>query len=148
MTDREQKIKKLLEGFYSLRRHMTFRPKGLVAASRITPSQWRVLMCIEQRGESTVKDVAKALDMTSSAATQLVDGLVASGYVLRRIHTKDRRAVVLTLSAKTKTHVEKMKKQAVQEFLKFFAVLDDKEFNQYFALNQKIVQGSISKKHT
>ncbi len=104
-------------------------------------------MCIEQRGASTVKDVAQALGMTSSAATQLVDGLVASGYVLRRVHAEDRRAVILTLSAKTNHNVERMKRQGVRALLKFFAVLNDREFNQYVALNKKIVQKSLSKKN-
>lgn len=101
-------------------------------------------MFIEERGESTVKDVAKALGITSSAATQLVDGLVSSGYVNRKTDEEDRRAVALTLSKKTKEHVNKMKKQGIQKFLTLFKVLNDKEFNQYLELNKKIVHGSLT----
>jgi DNA-binding MarR family transcriptional regulator len=124
---------------------MVFRPSGTLKIPRITPSQWGVLMFIEEHGKSTVVDVAKALNITSSATTQLVDGLVASGYVMRETQIKDRRAVVLTLSKKTKTVVDKMKKKALQNFLNFFEVLNDKEFDQYILLNKKITERFLKK---
>ena len=140
MIDRKQKIGELLEGMRSLRRSMTFRGIGSPAMPRITPSQWGVLMLIEQRGEISVKEAATALRISSSASTQLVDGLVKSNYVERETHTEDRRAVVLTLSKKMKKQVEKMKGQMIQKFLEVFEVLTDKEFNQYCSLHRKILQ--------
>jgi DNA-binding MarR family transcriptional regulator len=144
MINREQKIAELLESFKSLKHTMAFRTVGSAKMPRITPSQWGVLIMIQQRKESTVKDVAEALDITSSAATQLVDGLVTSGYVMKETNTEDRRAVTLTLSNKTRTQVDTMKKQVLQKFLKFFEVLSDKEFGQYILLNKKIVRGSLA----
>lgn len=140
MTDRKQKIEELIEGFHSLRHAMVFQTAGTVKMPRITPSQWGVLMFVEQHGESKVKDVAKALGVTSSATTQLVDGLVESRYLIRKMHAEDRRTVTLSLSKKSKNQVEKMKKHAIGGFLKIFETLSDKEFNQYLALNKKIVQ--------
>ncbi len=145
MANRKEKIKKLLESFGALRRVMAFHPVRTAKMPRITPSQWGVLMLIEQRGRSTVTDVAKSLGITSSAATQLIDGLFSSGYVTRKTHPEDRRVISLTLSSKTKVQVETMKKQALQKFLKLFAVLNDTEFNQYILLNKKIVE-RLSKK--
>ncbi len=138
MTDRTQKIKELMEGFQALRRSMTIRHTGSGDTPRITASQWGVLMCIGQREESTVKSVAEALRITSSAATQLIDGLVASGYVVREEHAEDRRRVTLTLSSNMKRQIETMKKKRVQQFLTFFKALNDEEFDQYIALNKKI----------
>lgn len=146
MINRKEKVEELLADLQSLRRAMTFRMAGPANTPRITPSQWGVLMLIEERGESAVKDVAKALGITSSAATQLVDGLVSNGYVVRKMHAEDRRTVTLTLSKKTRTQVDRTKRQGLQKLLKFFEVLSDREFNQYFALNKKIVRGSLSKK--
>lgn len=128
-----------------MRRHMTFRSTGSREMPRITPSQWGALMVIEQHGGSTLKDMAESLVITSSAATQLVDGLVASGYVTRGTSMEDRRAITLTLSKKTEVHITKMKKQIVQEFLNFFAVLNDTELDQFLVLNKKIVAGFLKK---
>ena len=97
-------------------------------------------MLIIQRGKVSVKEVAQTLHVSSSATTQLVDGLVKSGYVKREEDAKDRRTVVLSLSQKTKKRVEEMKKQMVQKFLKVFEVLTDKEFNQFCILHAKVAQ--------
>ena len=145
MKNRKNKIKDLLESLGSLRRHMAFCSADSGKMPRITPSQWNALMMIEHYGESALKDVAKALGVTSSAATQLIDGLVASGYVIRKTYAKDRRAVTLTLSKTTKAQVDKMKKEGLKKFLTFFEVLNDKEFDQYILLNKKIVE-RLSKK--
>jgi DNA-binding MarR family transcriptional regulator len=145
MINRKQKVKELLENFYSLRRMMVFHTSSRLKIPRITSSQWGVLMFVEQRNESTVKDVAQALGISSSATTQLVDGLVASGYIVRKTSTEDRRTVALTLSTKTQKQVEKMKKEGLQKFLKLFEVLNDKEFDQYLLLNKKIVEKLFKK---
>ncbi len=129
----------------SLRRNMAFRDTDSTKTPRITPSQWGVVMLIGQRGATSVKEVADALHIRSSAVTQLVDGLVESGYVERKEHAKDRRAVVLTLSKKTKNQVEKMKGHMVKKFLEMFEVLSDKEFDQFCTLHRKIAQRFSSK---
>lgn len=134
-----------MENFRALRRTVAFHAPG-GHLPRITHSQWGALMSIERSGESTVRDVAKTLGVTSSAATQLVDGLVQSGYVQRQASPKDRRTVILTLTKKTKVQVDNMKKERLRKFLKFFEVLDDREFNQYIALNKKIVERLLKNK--
>jgi DNA-binding MarR family transcriptional regulator len=144
--NRKQKIEELLVDLQLLKRTMMFRMSESVKIPRITPSQWGVLMFIGQCGKSTVKDVAKALGITSSAATQLVDGLVTSEYLTKETYAEDRRIAVLILSKKSKKQVERMKKHALQGFLKLFEVLNDEEFNQYSGLNKKIAQRLLSHK--
>ena len=129
-----------MENMSSLKRNLAFQSVDSSKISRITPSQWGVLMLIDRCGEISTKDIAHTLQISSSATTQLVDGLVENGYVTREEQAKDRRVILLALSKKTKKQVEKMKKQMVQKFLEIFEVLDDKEFNQYHILHNKIVQ--------
>ena len=129
-----------------MKRQMTIGASSCTMMPRITPAQWGVVILIEQKNESTVKDIASALNVTSSAATQLVDGLVSSGYVTRKQDPKDRRRVTLMLSAETKRHVAQMRAQVSKRLLKFFKVLDDKEFDQYIRLNEKL-SVALSKKN-
>lgn len=103
-------------------------------------------MHIEQDGESTVKAISQLFKTTSSAATQLVDGLVRNGYIVRKTSSEDRRVVLLTLSKKSKDRIAQMKKQVLQKLLTLFKVLNDKEFEQYLALNKKLVSASFVKK--
>jgi DNA-binding MarR family transcriptional regulator len=147
MANRKEKTKELMEGFQALRRTVAFKMPESANMPRITPAQWGALMMIEHDGESTVKDVAKALAITSSAATQLVDGLVESGYVKREEHAEDRRRMTLMLSQKTKKQIEKMKKQATRQFLKFFEVLDDREFDQLILLHKKIFERHLKNRN-
>jgi len=144
MASRKQKVEAFLTDLHAFKRVMTFKMAGSASMPRITPSQWGALMCIEERDESTVKEVAKALSITSSAATQLIDGLVENGYVARKTREKDRRAVTLTLSKKTRTHISVMKKRGIQKFLTLFEVLNDEEFDQYLFLNKKIIRESLA----
>jgi|ERR1700722_7474333 DNA-binding MarR family transcriptional regulator len=141
MKDRKQKIEELLSDLRSLRRSTAFG--GAVSSKnvpRITPSQWGVLMHIEQHGKSTVKNISQTFKISSSASTQLVDGLVRSGYIARNVSPEDRRIMTLTLSQKSKSRIAQMKKLVLQKFLKLFEVLSDREFDQYLALNKKLVR--------
>jgi DNA-binding MarR family transcriptional regulator len=141
MTTRKQKVSEVAEILHSLGRHMAMGAVCCVKMPRVTPSQWGVLMLLNQGDRRTVKDIAGALGITSSAATQLVDGLVVSGYVTRKGDTDDRRKVTLTLSRATKNHVTSMRSQVGKKLLEIFKVLSDKEFNQYLELNKKLAQG-------
>ena len=143
MSNRKEKIVEILQGFHILKRGMLFHTMDFGEVPKITPAQYAVLMLVEGRGECSVKEVADALDITSSATTQLLDGLVENGYVTRDAHKKDRRAVVLKLSEKTKLQVKIVKSLMLKNSLKLFAVLNDKEFAQYAALSNKIVQRAI-----
>ena len=140
MKNRKPQIEELLEGMSAMRRNMSFRGLETSKMPRITPSQWGVVMLIGQRGSASIKEVATALHMTSSAVTQLVDGLVENGYVERVERAEDRRLVTLTLSKKTKNQLDKMKGHMVKRFLETFEVLTDDEFDQFCILQKKLSQ--------
>lgn len=136
---RKEKVEKLIGNLQPLRHAMTLPVTKHVGMPKITPSQWGVLLLIEQFGGSTVNSVAKTLGITSSAATQLIDGLVANEYLERLTNPHDRRELTLTFSKKTKIRIDKMKKDVLLKFMNFFEVLNDQEFDQYILLNQKII---------
>jgi DNA-binding MarR family transcriptional regulator len=128
-----------MENLQCLKRHNAFHSSASSGLPRITPSQWSVLMLLEEKGEGTVKGIAQALGVTSSAATQLVEGLVKSGFVVRETSVSDRRVVALRVTKKTKSQVEKMKQTMLHKYLEVFAVLSDQEFDRYLHRNKKIV---------
>ena len=136
-----------MDSFQALQRTTKFRPTGLKNFPPVTPSQWGVLMALEGGNPASVKDVAGMLGVTSSAATQLVDGLVESGYVLRTEDPNDRRKMTLTLSGKTKKQVEKMKEECMSTFLELFEALTDEEFDQLIVLHNKIFERHSKNKH-
>lgn len=136
-TNRKQMLEELMGSFDSMRKRMFFRDPA--AKSRITPTQWVAVRIIAHNPACTVKEIAQKMQMTSSAATQLVEKLVQNGYVVREKSSTDRRTAILALADKTATEIAGMRKQALKRMLTVFDVLNDKEFEQYVALNKKIV---------
>jgi DNA-binding MarR family transcriptional regulator len=51
-------------------------------------------------GGATITELAQHLDVTRQAAAQLVDELMAKGYVERRPHPRDARARLIVLTSK------------------------------------------------
>lgn len=140
MVDRRKKVEELMEGFMSIKYRTAHAARAVKCDANITPAQWGVVMYL-RRGTCTIKDIAAAFSITGPAATQLVNGLVKNGYVVRESDRLDRRMVLLTLSKEAKGHMETMRRLATRQFLKIFKVLNDKEFEQYCVLHKKIVTG-------
>ena len=70
------------------------------AASGLTTSRTHLLWILGAAGPSTQQSVATALDVSARNVTGLVDGLVGSGHVSREPHPTDRRATLVTPTAK------------------------------------------------
>ena len=62
--------------------------------------QFSILMQLHHKGPCGMSEVSDRFDITAAAASQLVDKLVHAGYLERTEDPSDRRAKLLTLSAK------------------------------------------------
>ena len=105
---------------------------------QITHSQWLVLHLVKRNGTINIKDLANLLDTTSSAATQIVDGLVNKGLLLRKRNPDDRRTLKIELSEKFKNQFESIKNKSFKILSLIFSVLDDDELLKYCELSDKI----------
>ncbi len=133
---KSDQIAEIYRGMMSLKRALMFRLPDNVAPS-ITPSQWLAVSAIGD-GAHTVKAVAEALRVSSSAATQLIDGLVKTGYVIRSPGKEDKRETELTLSKDSETGIKEMKKQKMAQFEKIFSTLSERELAEFAALMKKL----------
>ena len=86
------------------------------------------------------------MEMSSSAATQLVDVLVQAGLVIRQEDPKDRRLVQLELSPKGKKHIKATKEKRIAEMAGLFDALTDRELEEYVRLQKKITSSFLDKK--
>jgi DNA-binding MarR family transcriptional regulator len=82
-------------------RHMEQRAFDAVAAAghTITLAQGRVFRRVAEEG-SRLTTLAGAADVTKQSAGVLVDGLVEAGYLERRPDPTDRRARLITITAR------------------------------------------------
>ncbi len=68
------------------------------AGTSLTEARVHALWVIRHAGPSTQQTLARALGTTPRSVSALVDGLAETGYVERRPHPDDRRAVLVTLT--------------------------------------------------
>ncbi len=68
--------------------------------SGLTPSRAHLLWVLNESGPSMQQTLAMTMEMSPRNVTGLVDGLVDGGFVTRQPHPSDRRAFLVTLSAR------------------------------------------------
>jgi DNA-binding MarR family transcriptional regulator len=66
----------------------------------LSVSQWKVLPIVGYHGPMSAKDVGERTSLEPEKVTRAVDQLVDRAFVTRRSDPKDRRRVVLSLTAK------------------------------------------------
>lgn len=105
---------------------------------KITLPQLAIMTILEREEEANMTDLAKAMDVTTSAMTGVVDRLVRDGYVNRSHDTKDRRIIRIKLTAKglktVRTAIDDRKKATI----KIFGVISQEERDKYLSILEHI----------
>lgn len=142
---RTQQIEKLMESFQTIKRKLfcknSIAPNA--ALKHITPSQWGVLRIIEQKDKISIKEIACHLGISSSAATQLVDGLAENGHLKMHSNPDDRRSHYIELSANAKKHIHLLRKEHLKCLSEICSILSEAELEQYLFLSGKIADHSL-----
>lgn len=94
--DLEEVVRQLLVASRAL---VAVAARSLVDIGDVTLPQFRALVVISARSETTVSDLAAALDIHPTTATRLVDRLVHKRLVRRSEPLEDRRVTLLHLTA-------------------------------------------------
>ena len=90
---------------------------ALARRARIGATDLDALEHLEADGPLTQRELGDRLALTSGAVTMLVDRLEEDGWVHRRPHPHDRRAVLLELSATAE-------RRAPEELVRFHEAID------------------------
>ena len=135
---RKKLIQEIATDFHAMKNEMHARGL-LLCRGDITHSQRFALFLIAEKKNASVKDVAGALQVTSSACTQLINELVKSGYVQRNINKEDRRELNLVISKKGQTKIALMKKEYFAMMESLFKTLTDAELNTFSTIHKKII---------
>ena len=144
-NDRKKLIEKILENINAIKREIATEMHIFFNEKSITHSQWTVLYFVKKNRNINIKDLANLLDTTSSAATQIVDGLVNKGLLSRRRNPDDRRTLKIELSEKSKNQFDSIKNKSFKMLSSLFDVLDNDELSKYCELNNKIASKILLK---
>lgn len=88
--------------------HRSMRGWGLFAKSTgLSMPQFSLLMQLHHKGACGMSEVSERFEITPAAASQLVDKLVQSGFIVREEDPNDRRAKLLNLTDKGQELVQR-----------------------------------------
>jgi len=106
--------------------------RGL-AALGLTKARVGVVWLVHHEGPRTQRELAAALGVSPRNVTGLVDALVATGFVTRAPHPKDRRATQVTLTAQGAGVGDELAAGRGQLAEELFADLSDRRFTAIVA---------------
>lgn len=111
-----------------------------MSEEKITLAQLWALNIIGSHGSINSRKLGELMYVTSGAVTQLVDGLVAEQYVLRRADPTDRRITNLVLSESGKKKFTKLQRKRRSIFIEIFAIFNEEELSAVLSQQEKILQ--------
>ena len=108
---------------------------------KLTLSQIAILDVLSRDKESTMSDMARAMNVTTAAMTGMIDRLVRDGYVARANDTDDRRVIKIKLTARGNAAVKSSLENKKHMISRVFGVLPQKERDEYLKILMRIRQG-------
>jgi DNA-binding MarR family transcriptional regulator len=142
MEDRKKLIEKSVESIYAIKSKIVAEMHLYFNVMQITHSQWMVLQIVKKNAKknvnTSIKDLAGILGITSSATTQIVDSLVNKELLFRKRNPDDRRVIKVALTEKSSTQLDSLKNKSFNTLYSLFDALDDDELLKYCELSNKI----------
>jgi DNA-binding MarR family transcriptional regulator len=105
-----------------------------LSKGKITLPQFFVLSHLYKHGESKMNELAKVMDVTTAAATGIVDRLVRCGYLARSYDPKDRRVINISLTQKGSEVVKRISRQRRESTSEIFGQISSEERNNYLSV--------------
>lgn len=93
----------------------------------LTYNQYKTLLTVADRGECTLGDLARELDVAMSSASQMTDRLVGQGLVHREQDAGNRRQVLIRLTPAGVSLVENLQRSILEGYEKALARLPAEE---------------------
>jgi DNA-binding MarR family transcriptional regulator len=92
-------------------------------------------------GDVTMSQLARRLDISESAATDVADRLVRQGFAERQADLRDRRVVVLALSAEGRRIIGRIERQRRKMAESILGALSDAQLGELLGLIEVMVAG-------
>lgn len=102
-------------------------------------SQILVLDELAQKGAQMQSVLAKELDYTPGAMTNIANKLINEGYAERKYSDSDRRKVLLSITDKGLDVLKKAEQRGQEMRKEMYSVLTDEEVEQLLSINKKLL---------
>ncbi|MFA5668837.1 MAG: MarR family transcriptional regulator [Balneolaceae bacterium] len=109
-----------------------------LAKENLTISQFGALEALLHLGPLNQREIGKKLLKSGGNITLVIDNLEKRGLVKRKADTKDRRAVIVSLTAKGRAFIEEYFPKHLALLVDEFSVLTDEEKDTLASLCKKL----------
>ena len=122
----------------ALMREVTKKQHTFLTSSELPVPGLLVLDLLREKSAATMSEISKVLHLSMSSATGIIDKMIDTGYVSRERSDKDRRIVNVVLAKKGVNSADKMNDERKELMNDLYAVLTDKERDEYLRLLRKV----------
>ena len=110
----------------------------LAQVADIPHAQLCVVMLLFHQGPKHLSDICQQMKVSAPTATGIVTRLEKSGFVSRTADIKDRRAVVVCLTAAGRKLTQKMRAVVVKRWTDIFLKISREDAQKYLEILKKI----------
>ena len=142
MTRREELIDEYMQVMAMVQRQVLPIKASSAASQGLSRPQAEALHLLSCRPSATIKLIAELLGISSSAATQLTEGLVQMELVNRESSAEDRRVVEVSLTAGGKKKVEGLRRASKDHIIELLQGLNDQDIADLRVLLKKLAHSS------
>ncbi len=93
----------------------------------LTYNQYKTLLTIADRGECSLGDLGRELEIAMSSASQMVDRLVGQGLVHRQQDEENRRQVIIRLTPQGEELIAELRRGILERFEKILNRLSERD---------------------
>jgi DNA-binding MarR family transcriptional regulator len=139
-STRRQLVERLISGMMNMRQaDRDASHSDILQKYGLSSPQIPVVMLVAKAGQVSVKDIASRFNITSSAATQLVQTLIRHNILRKNTDQKDRRAVRIEFTPKGKRTFAALRANMLGEVEKVFKPVPDRELSEMVNIFEKVL---------
>jgi len=139
-STRRQLVERLISGMMNMRQaDRDASHSDILQKYGLSSPQIPVVMLVAKAGQVSVKDIASRFNITSSAATQLVQTLIRHNILRKNTDQKDRRAVRIEFTPKGKRTFAALRANMLGEIEKVFKPVPDRELSEMVNIFEKVL---------
>jgi DNA-binding MarR family transcriptional regulator len=137
---REERVENLFLSTQSMIRGWKSYFQKVLAPEKLSPMLMMLLFYIGGHQPVSGRKIGEALQLSPSAASQLIEGLSHLGYITRETAAQDRRITYFGLTVAGEDKVIDLQKKRMEYFMRVTAHLSDEEIDTLVKLQQKLTQ--------
>lgn len=145
--NRLELLEKMIRNVHTMTRYMAPHKERLYVNCPYTRPQMTLLATIFDSVSITSKDLARKMNITAGAVTQLIAPLEEQGIITKTKMTNDLRIMHIRLTPKGIDSYHKERTQYIENMLPLFDTLSDAELETLVILHEKVVHNLSKTNH-